>query len=199
MARIMEFAGGRGSAWRLGAWAAVVALILLVPACAMLVTDEVNWTAFDFIFAFTLLFGAGAVFELALRTTRNLAYRAGVGVAIVTALLLVWVTGAVGIIGSEDDAANLMYGAVLAVAVAGSLAARLRPDGMALAMLAAAALQVLVAAIALIAGFGSATSPDWPRDIIGATAMFVVLWLVSASLLRKAGRERPETRAVPVP
>jgi hypothetical protein len=46
----------------------------------------------------------------------------GVGAA----LLLGWVTGAVGIIGSEDNTASLMYGGVLLVGAAGAAVARLR-------------------------------------------------------------------------
>lgn len=48
--------------------------------------------------------------------------------------------------------------------------------------------QVLVAVIALIAGFGS-TGPSWPLDILVATVIFATLWLLSAWLFRKAARE----------
>jgi hypothetical protein len=195
MAGVMEAGGWRGSASRLVLWAAFIALILLVPLVAMQFTDEVDWTPFDFAFAFTMLFGAGVVFELAARTTGSLAYRAGAGVAIVSALMLVWVTGAVGIIGTEDDAANLMYGGVLAVGIVGAIAARFQPDGMARAMFATAIAQALAAAVALAGGMGSDADPGWPRDIIGVTGMFVVLWLVSGMLFVKAGRERATVAA----
>ena len=55
--------------------------------------------------------------------------------------MLVWINLAVGIIGSEDNPANLMYGGVLAVGVAGAVAARFRPGGMARALAATALAQ----------------------------------------------------------
>ena len=115
----------------------------------------------------------------------NTAYRTAVGLALLAALLLFWVNGAVGIIGSENNDANLMYAGVLAIGLIGAVIARFEPQGMARAMLATAVAQALVAVIALVAGWGS-SGPIWPRDVIGATAIFVTLWLVSAWLFRRA-------------
>jgi hypothetical protein len=56
--------------------------------------------------------------------TDNRAYRAAVGVAIAAAFILVWMNLAVGIIGSEDNPANLMYGGVLAIGIIGAVIAR---------------------------------------------------------------------------
>ena len=53
--------------------------------------------------------------ELAARMTGNSAYRAAVGVAVAAAFILVWMNLAVGIIGTEDNPAKLMYGGVLPV------------------------------------------------------------------------------------
>jgi ABC-type uncharacterized transport system permease subunit len=96
--------------------------------------------------------------------------------------------GAVGVIGSEDDAANLMFGGVLAVGIAGAIIARFQPGAMARVLVATALAQVLVAVIALIAGLGS--GPNWPVDILVLTGFFVALWLISAWLFRKAAREQ---------
>jgi hypothetical protein len=63
------------------------------------VHQEVNWDLFDFAFMGTLLFGAGLTYELVARKMSTGAYRVAVGVAVVTAVLLVWINGAVGIIG----------------------------------------------------------------------------------------------------
>jgi len=114
------------------------------------------------------------------------AYRTAVGLAIGTALLLFWANGAVGIIGSEDHRGNLLFAGVLAVAVGGAIVTRLRAGGMARTMVAAAGAQALVAAIAVIAGWGKDADPEWPRDILAVTAMFVVLWLLAAWLFRRA-------------
>ena len=104
--------------------------------------------------------------------------------------------GAVGVIGTESDDANLMYGGVLAVGVIGAVIARFRPDGMARALFATALAQALVAVIALIAGLGS-TGPIWPRGILILTGFFTALWLISAWLFREAARERTPAGAAP--
>jgi len=177
----------RGIGWRLGGWAVVTALVLMVPLVAMRFSSEVNWTRFDFVFAAVLIFGSGAAFELLTRRSGGVAYRAGAGFAILAAFLLVWVNGAVGIIGSEDNQANLLFLGVPAIALLGALATSLRAAGMAAAMLATGVAQVAIGATAVLAGWG-ADGPIWPRDVIGATAMFAALWLLSAGLFRKAAR-----------
>ncbi len=180
--------GRRGSRWRVVAWT-VAALTLLLPLVAMQFTDEVGWSVADFVFAGTLLLGVGVTYELAVRRTGNTAYRAAVGVALAAAFLLVWVNGAVGIIGSEDNDANLMYGGVLAVGVIGALLARFRPRGMARALFATAFAQAAVAVIALIAGLGSPGSG--PLEVVALNGFFVVLFVGSALLFREAARGGP--------
>src|SRR5512139_3937877 len=100
-------------------------LILLVPLAAMQFTDEVDWSLFDFIFAGGLLFGTGLAFVLIARRVNLPTYRAAVGVAVAAGLILIWVNGAVGIIGSENNPANLLYAGVLAVGLVGAVVARL--------------------------------------------------------------------------
>jgi hypothetical protein len=122
------------------------------------------------------------------RKPDNAAYKSAVGLALLAAFLLFWVNGAVGIIGDEHNDANLMYGGVLAVGLIGAIIARFEPRGMARAMFATALAQALVAVIALGAGWGS-RGPIWPRDVLGATGIFVMLWLGSAWLFRRAAPE----------
>jgi len=74
-----------------------------------------------------------------------MAYRFAVGVALTTAFILLWVNGAVGIIGDESNDANIMYFGVLAVGFIGAIIARFRPLGMARALYAMALAQVLAA------------------------------------------------------
>jgi hypothetical protein len=184
--------GRRRSRWRIAAWGTAAALILL-PLFAMQVTDEVNWDETDFAFASVLILGTGVTYELAVRMTRKSAYRAAVGVALAAAFILVWVNAAVGIIGSEDDHANLMYGGVLAVGIVGAIVARFQPDGMARALVATALAQALVAAIALVAGLGSPGSG--PLEIVALNGFFAALWLMAAGLFRKAAREQTSAGA----
>ena len=176
-----------GSRWRIAVWG-TAALILLLPLLAMQFTEEVAWDLADFAIFGAMLVGACGTYELAARVTRNHAYRAAVGVALATAFILVWMNLAVGIIGNEDNPANLMYGGVLAVGIIGAIIARFQPHGMARALVATALAQALGAVIALIAGLGYT---------LILTGFFVALWLTSARLFRKAAREQVPAGAAP--
>jgi hypothetical protein len=130
--------------------ALVPALLLLVPLLAMQLTDEVVWDLADFAVAWVLLVAVALTYKLATRRTGSATYRAAVGVALATAFVLVWMNLAVGLIGSEDNPANLMYGGVLAVGAIGAIIARFQPLGMARALSATALAQFLVPIVALI-------------------------------------------------
>lgn len=191
MARNMENGGDRrGNRWRPAIWGTAAGLLLL-PLVAMRFTDEVNWTGSDFLVMGALLAAACGAYEFATRMSGNTVYRAAFAVAVLAAFLLVWVNLAVGVIGSEDNPANLMYLGVLAVAVVGAPIVRCEARGMARVMAATAAAQALAGVIAASAGWGM---PDGGLlEIAGVTAFFMVPWLVSAALFRMAslGRLRP--------
>lgn len=172
--------GRRSNRWSLAIWGAA-AFLLLLPAVAMQFTSEVDWTASDFIFMGVMLTVACGTYELMARMTSNTAYRAGVGVAIVTAFLTVWVNAAVGMLGSEDNPANLLFGGVLAVGFVGAIVARFRPLGMALAMVATALAQAGMAVYALVGGYA---------EVVLHVGFFVIPWLLSAQLFRKAARKQ---------
>ncbi|MFY9270343.1 MAG: hypothetical protein WAO55_11425, partial [Candidatus Manganitrophaceae bacterium] len=118
------------------------------------------------------------------------AYRSAIGVALAAAVLLVWLSLGVGIIGADGDPANRMYFGVLAVGIIGAIIARFQPRGMARALFATALAQAWVAAIALIAGLGLPWSP--PAEIILLNGFFIALFAGSAWLFRRAARGRPE-------
>jgi hypothetical protein len=120
------------------------------------------------------------MFELAAKISPSKAYRAATGVALAAAFLLVWINGAVGIIGNENNPANLMYFGVLAVGIIGTVVARRRPNGMVRTMVAMAITQTLISIIVLVAGLGYT---------FVITGFFVLLWLTSAWLFKKSGQE----------
>lgn len=173
--------GWRGSPWRKAAWSGAV-LILLLPLVAMQLTDEVEWTLGDFIFAAILLFGSLGAFELIARMTADAVYRAGAGVAILALFLLTWSNAAVGITDSEAD--FYIFFGVPAVAIIGAAIARFRPHGMSMAMLATALVQASIAVIALVAGIVPAFNSAF--EILGINGFFVVLFAGSALLFREA-------------
>ena len=78
-------------------WAAV-ALVMLAPAVGMRFTDEVNWTATDFVFAGVLLIGGGALIELVAWRVRNPVIRLAFAVFVIGVVAMVWAQAAVGII-----------------------------------------------------------------------------------------------------
>ena len=105
-------------------------------------------------------------------------FRLGLTLAVLTALFLFWAIGALGIIG-DGGRSDRVYLAVFATLVVGAGVARLRPRGMAYALVATAAAQVLVAVLALITG-----QQDTPGasvlEIVGLTALYAGLFCVSA-------------------
>lgn len=111
--------------------------------------------------------------------------------ALVAALLLLWVSGAVGITDSEAD---LLYVLALAVGVVGAFVARFRPHGMMRAMYATALALASAGAVALVAGMVPAHNSVF--EILSITGLFTVLFVGSALLFRKAARRRPQQGAV---
>jgi hypothetical protein len=159
------------------------ALLLSIPLMAKLFTDEMGWDLFDFVVMGALIAGVGLTYEAARGMSDSLTYRAAVGIGLAGAFLLVWVNGAVGIIGSEDNAANAMYFGVIAVAFFGTLLARFRPRAMARVMFATAFAQALVAGTALALGLGGPASP--PMEIVGVNGMFIAFFATSAALFQR--------------
>ena len=113
-------------------------------------------------------------------------YRSAVGVALATAFILLWVNGAVGVIGSENNEANLMYFGVLAVGIVGAVIARFEPRGMAFALFATALAQALVTLVAVIGGLGYPA--NGPLELLFLNGFFIALWIVSAWLFRQTTR-----------
>lgn len=75
----------------------IAGLILLLPMVAMQLTNEVNWTVFDFVVAGILFFGTGGVIEFALRKIKVVNQRFWIVLGILFVLFLIWAELAVGI------------------------------------------------------------------------------------------------------
>ncbi len=184
MAKEAENTGGRHwIPWRIVGWS-IPALLLLLPLIAMRFTDEVNWTGSDFVVAAVLFGSVGLAFELIVRKSSSLAYRAGAALAVIAAFLTIWVNGAVGMIGSEGNPYNLLFGGVLILALVGAVVARFEAAGMARAMVATGIAQGAVAAFGL------------PTDVLGGVLGmgFAAPWLLAAALFLKAAREQTPVR-----
>jgi hypothetical protein len=119
-------------------------------------------------------------------TSPATSYRLGLAVAVLTALFLLLGIGALGIIGDggEDDR---VYLGVLVVLVVGTLLARFKPRGMALALAATALTQVLATALAFALGVPDGASV---LDVLALTVMYAGLFALSAWLFRRSTDQR---------
>jgi hypothetical protein len=178
----------RTNPWRVIGWGIAVAIVLAPLVAMQLQAPGVDWTLGDFIFAIVLIGGVGLLFELAVRMSRSWAYRGGVALALATAFLLIWINGAVGIIGNEDNPANLVFIAIIAIAIAGSIVAGGKAALMARAMAVAAVAQALVGA-AVFAIDAGASAPPGPVKLLILIEGFAAMWLGSSLLFRKAAAE----------
>jgi len=77
-----------------------VVILLLIPFTAMQLTNEVNWSPFDFALAGVLLLGTALTAELILRRVKNTRKRMILCGVLLAALFLIWVELAVGVFGT---------------------------------------------------------------------------------------------------
>jgi hypothetical protein len=170
--------GRSGHGLRIAVWGGAAALMLAAVAATRL-SDEMRWETGDFILVGGMLLAACGLFELLMRRADGWAYRAGAAVAVASAFLLFLAAGAVGIVGSEDEPANLMFLGVIALGVAGAVLARFKARGMARAMAVTAGAQGLAGIVGIL------LVPDVTGFLLG-TGLFAALWLLSAWLFSRA-------------
>lgn len=166
-------------------------VVLLVPLIAMQFTNEVAWNLTDFILAGALIFGTGAAYTLITRKSGKTTYRYAVGLALFSALLLIWVNGAVGIIGSENNPINLWYFGVIAVGIIGAFLSRFKSKEMTLTLFAMAFTIAMVAGVALLRGAYQLPESS-VIEILGVNGVFIMLFVVSGLLFKRAARETLE-------
>ncbi|UVI39380.1 hypothetical protein [Qipengyuania spongiae] len=173
-----------GNGWRIAGWGVLFALLCL-PAIAMRFTGEVDWTASDFVFAAVLLSALGIGAEIAVRVGRNAPHCAGIAIGALGSFLTVWINAAVGMLGSENEATNLAFIALVGIAVAASFTVWFRPGPM---RLIAAALAVWQFGVGIAAGVWTMPghAVEW-----GVLAFFAAIWSASAACFHVAWkRER---------
>jgi hypothetical protein len=166
--------GHRGIPWRILGWK-TAALLLLLPW-----VTGAPWTGSDYVLAAVLFGSVGLGFELIVRKSGDLSYRFGAALMVIAAFLTIWINGAVGMIGSEDNPYNLLFLGVLVIALVGAVLARFQAAGMMRASAVAAAAQLALGA----AGLAS--------DTRGAvmSMLFAGIWLLAVAAFRNAASER---------
>ncbi|MEQ9310790.1 MAG: hypothetical protein RLN90_15135 [Balneolaceae bacterium] len=156
-------------------------LILLIPLIAMQFSDEVNWDLIDFIVAGILLSGAGSGFILLSKVSDQIMYRIALGIALVSALLLVRVNGAVGLIGSENNDFNMLYFGVVFILIVGAFISRFRSKGMSTALFATAVAQTSTVFIAIFTGQHHSSGSS-VMEVILVNLLFITLFSISSGL-----------------
>lgn len=170
--------------------AGLTAALLVIPLGAMRFTDAVRWDLTDFAVGGALLFGFGLAFELARQRAARAAHRLAFGLAVFGGVLLVWMSLAVGLLGNEENPANLLYAGVIGIGVVGATVVRLRPAGLARVLFLMAAAQALVPGFALLI-FRPAIQFD--AGLLGVLALngfFVALFAISGALFRRPALSR---------
>ena len=160
--------------------------ILLIPLIAMQCTPEVVWTLSDFAVMGTLIMGTGLMYEFVASRANNTVYKVGVGLAVLASFLIVWINLAVEIIG-DDNPVNALYFGVVLIGIVGVFLSRLTPQGLSRTAFSMAIAQALVPVVALFVSPLN-FAPGVPQ-VFMLNAFFVVLFLVSALLLRHVTKE----------
>ena len=115
---------------------------------------------------------------------RKVSYWLAGGMAVLAALLILWINLAVGIIDEPGHPANLMYIAVPVLGAVGAFIVRFRPLGMARVLIVMASFQALVGIITLAAGLGYPPTPS--QSYLVLNVLLIAFWSGSGWLFRRA-------------
>lgn len=159
---------------------ALVALgLLMVPLVASRLVPGWNWPAGAFVRVYFLFFATGMVFALVARRMGAWTYKAGVGVALVTAFVLGWSTMVQ--VADSGHPERFWYLSALVVGVIGASLARLKAPGLSWTLFAMAAVLALISLI-----LPSGAPPDMARRMAIGHGVQVVLFTAAGVLFRRA-------------
>jgi hypothetical protein len=128
----------------------VTLLLLIIPILGNMYIDGWNWSIFDFIFAFVVFMGTGITFGYVSRKSNGIVYKLAVAVAVFTSLALIWINGAVGLIGDEDNGTGMLYLGVVLIGFIGIALSRFKATGLSRTAFVMAGAQFLVPIIVLL-------------------------------------------------
>lgn len=176
----------QGTFWK-PYWPWFLLLVMMMALGWLNLIGQLNWGVGDFIFVAVIFFGGLSAFRFVSGRGQGRMFHAAVALSLVTALSMIWITLAVGIIGSEDNQANIMYVGVLGIGLLGSLIARFRATGMSRTMLAVTIAQLVVTVVAV-----TVWKPETEEHVFSTFILnlfYVMLFLSSALLFHRARRQ----------
>lgn len=165
----------------------VTALFLLIPLYGNRYIEGWNWSAFDFVFATVMVGGVQLAYEY-LSKRAGMVYKMAAGLMLAGAFLLIWINGAVGIIGDEDNGVNMMYFAVIATLFIGSFVSGFKSSGMMRTLYAAVVVQMLVPIVALTFARPEMVKTPGIVGVFLLNAIFAMIFATSGRLFGKAAQ-----------
>lgn len=168
-------------------WPWFVLLVMMMALGGLNLTGQLNWGAGDFIFVAVIFFGGLSAYRFVAGQGHGRVFHLAVALSLITALSMIWITLAVGIIGSEDNQANIMYVVVLGIGLLGSIIARFRAPGMKWTMVWVTIAQFAVTILAY-----TIWKPETEEHVFSTAILnlfYVMLFLSSAVLFHRARRQ----------
>jgi hypothetical protein len=153
--------------------------VWMVPVVAAQFVKDWHWGVGGFVRIYVLFFLTGMVYAVIARKMGAWAYKAGVGVALVSGLALGWST----MVQTADSGhpERLWYLSVLVVGIIGACLTRLKAPGLALTLFAMAAVLALMSVV-----LPSGAPSDMALRMAIGRGVFVSLFTASGLLLRHA-------------
>lgn len=167
-----------------------ISVIIVAIRWIILLTDQSQWSE---ALGYSMILGIiGITYELWMwLKTQTKIYCLALLIGLGWMLFLGLANGAVGIIGSENNPANLMYWAVFAVRIIGSLISHLRSRGMRITLFMTAFVQL---SIPVFAFFVWPAQASWGNAgvmwVFVINLIFALLFVVSALLFGRAGDQK---------
>ena len=154
--------------------------ILLIPFISQKLNEDVQWSLMDFVFVGILLSSIAICYEWIRYKQPSKYYRFAIWTILITILMVVWINGAVGIVGHEGQSINLLYYISPLLGIIGSLIFNFKASAMSRIFFTVSVVQLLVPMIGWII---------WPPSVISWSPgmLQVVLFNTILSILYAMG------------
>ncbi len=158
--------------------------LLLVPLTGLLTVEGWNWTWSDFVMAWVVFCLTTSFYRfLVTRPVANFAYKAGVGLAVISGFLITWITMAVQIIG-DDNPGNGLYLLTIIGGFIGVGVSRFQPAALARVAFGLAGVLLLIPVVSFRL-WPADFNPGYPKVQI-LSSCFAAMFIAAGLLFRRA-------------